>query len=607
MKLQFLSQLIEDFKAFEGQHEFRWNLPGVTFVCGDNRVNPRLAGNGSGKSSVFDALCWCLFGRTPGGLRNPDVMPWSGSGKPSVKIAVDVDGKERWIQRSIGPNKLLLDEAEVSQERLEEVLGLHFDLFVNTILLAQGQDLFFDVSPQNKMALLADTIQLDRWDVRSKAATEAANVAFSESVGIRADILANETADTELQAQLEGTKVRAEAWVTEYRVAVREAEKKITGLQKEFDDKDKQWATATLAEDSAATEYLASARGVKKVGDELTDLKRKINKIEAEADAAITQTRAELSQLKTAKNCPTCGQAIKGADVTEHKGHLTEKLEQLTAARKDAVSAKLRLEQAALLKQAAKLLAESEGFESARDAALTTVRRLEREKATLEAQLAEAKRVAKAEATNPHTAQINSLQTRLKALRTEHKELAAELTEATRAVEKNKFWAKGFKDIKLQLISDVLDELELVTSSMLEEVGLGTWEIRYDIERETKSGTVQRALSVMINSPESKGFVKWESWSGGEQQRLRLVGALALADVLLNYAGVQTNLEILDEPAVYWSSEGVQELCSYLAERARATDRSIYYVEHNAVASVHFTNVLTVVWDKDGSYVQEQH
>lgn len=606
MKLQFLSQIIEDFKAFEGQHEFRWNFPGVTFICGDNRVNPRLAGNGSGKSSLFDALCWCLFGRTPSGLKNPDVMPWSGSGKPRVKVAIDIDGKERWVERSISPNKLLLDEVEASQDRLEEVLGLNFELFTNTILLAQGQDLFYDVTPQNKMALFADTLQLERWDARAKAAADDANVAFSESVGIRADLLANETAATELEAQLESTKLRAEAWVTEHRIAVREAEKKIAGLQKEFDAKDKQWITATLAEDSAATEYLASVRVMKKVNDDLSEKRRARNKIEAEADAGIQQVTRELASIKTAKNCPTCGQPIKGKDVTEHKAHLTEKLEQLQAARKNAVPVDLLSSERALLKQADKLLTEAEGFETARDAALTTVRRLEREKATLEAQLTEAKRVAKAEATNPHTAQIASLQTRLKALKVEHVELTTELTEATRAVEKNKFWAKGFKDIKLQLIADVLDELELATNSMLEEVGLGTWEIHYDIERETKSGTVQRALSVLINSPESKGFVKWESWSGGEQQRLRLVGALALADVLLNYAGLQSNLEILDEPAVYWSSEGVQELCAFLAERARATDRSIYYVEHSAVSSVHFAQTLMVVRDKGGSYVEEQ-
>jgi len=152
----------------------------------------------------------------------------------------------------------------------------------------------------------------------------------------------------------------------------------------------------------------------------------------------------------------------------------------------------------------------------------------------------------------------------------------------------------------------VLDELELVTSGMLEEVGLVGWEISYELEKETKSGTVQRNLHVKINSPQSQGWVRWEAWSGGEQQRLRLVGALALADVLLSHAGVEPSLEVLDEPALYWSSEGVQELCAFLAERARETKRSIFYTEHNAVESSHFSSVLTVVKDKDGAYVDEQ-
>jgi len=72
----------------------------------------------------------------------------------------------------------------------------------------------------------------------------------------------------------------------------------------------------------------------------------------------------------------------------------------------------------------------------------------------------------------------------------------------------------------------------------------------------------------------------------------------------LAHVGVETNLEVLDEPAVYWSGEGVQELCDFLAIRARERDKTIFYIEHQAVESTSFSEVITVVKDKDGAYIK---
>ena len=117
---------------------------------------------------------------------------------------------------------------------------------------------------------------------------------------------------------------------------------------------------------------------------------------------------------------------------------------------------------------------------------------------------------------------------------------------------------------------------------------------------------LQRLLHVEIQSPDSRNFVRWGSWSGGERQRLKLIGTLALSDVLLAKAGVQTNLEILDEPSMYFSSEGVEQLNAFLADRAKQLGKCIYYVDHGAADSAHFSNVITIVKDKDGSYIAKE-
>ena len=174
----------------------------------------------------------------------------------------------------------------------------------------------------------------------------------------------------------------------------------------------------------------------------------------------------------------------------------------------------------------------------------------------------------------------------------------------TRLMERTRFWVKGFKDVRLYVIEEVLAELELTTNAALEEVGLVGWKVEYSIEKETKSGTIQRGLNVIIHSPATKTPVRWECWSGGEGQRLRIVGALALSQVLLNYAGIETNLEVLDEPTQHLSAEGVRDCCDFLAARAKQLGRQCWYVDHQSVESTRFASVVTVVKDKRGARIE---
>jgi DNA repair exonuclease SbcCD ATPase subunit len=568
VKIEFTSLEIYEFKAIK-EVVLPLDTSGVTFVRGKNLDNTRLGPNGVAKSTLWDAWCWCLFGRTPLGLRNPDVVPWSG-GHPIVVVLATIDGRKAAIERSTSPNRLLLDGKEVSQDRLESKLGFNFDLATNTILLAQDKDLFFDRPPREKMDLFSDTLQLDKWDTRSRAATDAADVAQAAVVEYQRQIDATQASINEIKTTLADVRKDAEAWATAARGRRRDRAKEREVKQSEFERKQKQLNAANLREDGAETE--------------LRSLNKAMPKLQAELATAKNDQRRLKAMMET-KICPTCGQPLKKAHPDLGQG-----IKKIDA---NVISLTQRVSSSETYMAS---------FQATADSANAEMARLMPEVARLQAQLNELREV---EEVNPHTARIKSLTQRGMEFATEAIRLGAEKQLAEKLVERNKFWVKGFKDIKLQLISDVLDDLELVTNGLLEEVGLTNWEIRYDIERETKSGTVQRALSVQINSPQSKGWVKWESWSGGEKQRLKVVGSLALSDVLLAAAGVQTNLEILDEPAVYWSSEGVQELCGFLAERARDTHRNIFYIEHNAVESAHFSQVLTVCKGKDGAYLEE--
>jgi DNA repair exonuclease SbcCD ATPase subunit len=204
---------------------------------------------------------------------------------------------------------------------------------------------------------------------------------------------------------------------------------------------------------------------------------------------------------------------------------------------------------------------------------------------------------------NPYIAQIKDIKEHATNVDTALKLGKTEVEKLGRKIVRAQFWVKGFKDVRLYIIEEVLQELELATNAALEDVGLLGWEVKYDIEKETKSGTIQRGLNVTILRPGLKERVRWESWSGGEGQRLRVVGALSLSEVLLDHAGVRTSLEVLDEPAHFMAPDGVRDLTDYLAWRAQGLERSTFYIDHMSIDSARFTSVMTVTKTKDGAHV----
>lgn len=605
MYVEFASMVIIDFKAFRGRHGFALNGSGVIYIIGENRVTKRLGANGASKSALWAALTWCLFGKTPVGETTNDIKPWAG-GNPCVTVMLVADGQEQLCQRTTSPKNLFTVNGQERAD-ISEVLPLSFELFVNTILLPQGRGLFFDLQPRDKMGLIAEAQGLERWDIRSKAASDRADELDREVVKFTEELRVKEGKLEELGRAIEGAKNRSQDWNDAMQARTRTSKMALVALQKDHERLTNELGTATLAEDGALLElrHAQDARDLvaadaRKTLTKLSDVKADMSSLERD----IERVEEEIAELSEARICPTCGQPVKASNIKEHRAELAERKAAL--AKRMASQLKVRR---GLVATGTELTEQLEQYETSikefrrrANEAGDVITRLRPEVATLKSQIDSARAVK--EEVNPHLETLRDLNERRRDLQNVLKEVKEDVADAQAKAERARYWIKGFKDIKLQLIKEVLEELELVANSMIEEVGLVSWEIRCDIEKETKSGSTQRLINVSISSPESKGFVNWRSWSGGEAGRLKLIGSLALSDVLLGRAGVETNLEILDEPAIYWSTEGVQELCDFLALRAQEQEKTIMFVDHQAVESPRFAEVIKVIKGKEGAYIE---
>lgn len=608
VRLSFGSLTIVQFRSFqEATIDLSAYGTGLHFLRGRNDVEPRLGANGAGKSSVFAALCWCLYGRTVEGLRNTDVRPWSGRKGTCVTVSVSADGEQHVVRRTAGPNRLHLDDTEVDNNAVERLLGLSFVTFTNTVLFGQGQPLFFDLPPRDKMQLFSDALNLEVWDMRADRASARVGELELELSSDTGRLQALEESQIPAAEELvDDLKRKSDVWAKEASGDRQRLEQELAAQTKKRAAVKSKLDKATLDYDGASTELRQLRRDKDTAVLALRAAERELAAAEATVKAAERrkgELQDTLDKFKSGR-CPICDRTLKGTTVDEHLGEVRAELKSIRAGVPKSVSLAVDSAQKTVDRTSTHI----SSFQSRADEAEALVSHLTREEATLagECRALERQLEASEEAANPYREQIAEARRALAALRKDVEELSATIDKRAASIERIRFWVKGFREIRLLVVDELLMELTVATNALLGEAGLLGWEVIYDTERETKSGSTQRALSTVIKSPHNAEAVRWEAWSGGEGQRLRLVGSLALSEVLLSYAGVVVDFEVLDEPTRHLSEEGVHDLCEFLAERARRLERRVFYIDHMAVESSRFSSITTVVKGSDGSMIQQE-
>jgi DNA repair exonuclease SbcCD ATPase subunit len=471
------------------------------------------------------------------------------------------------------------------------MIGLSLEAFCNTVIIAQGEDLFLDLPPRAKLSLLADVLDLDRWEKRSQRASKASDghaFAISSLIGEISGLTATQQRLTDM---LTSAQLRAKEWMDERADRLKDQAGKRAMLEKMLETAQTALDKATLAHDGAGTEAKALRAVQTKLRDELTAVVHHVR----ERD----RLQRELDHLEVGEGdqkCPTCGQGLKGTPLGKHRDTMLHEIAKLEPKVKQCANL-----QKAIISNDGILRA----FEDKEANVQSAINRFLPEVTELKTKLTMLKDQTKIQANeaNPFTEQVQKLRRQVTQVEVEISTKQDEQAKVAKDLELTKFWVKGFKDVQLFVIEEVLAEIEVACNAMLPDVGLDGWEMRFAVERETASGTTQRGLNVTVLSPYNSKPVKWECWGGGVGQRQRIIATLALSEVLLAAAGIETNMEVLDEPTKHLSTEGTQDLCDFLAERAATLGRATWWVDHQVVESSRFAGVVTVVRGKEGSYI----
>lgn len=600
MQIEFTRIILTDFKEYRGKHVCDLSSLGfgLHYIRGVNRVDA-LGSNGAGKSTLWDAFLWALCGRTVRGLRGTDVRTWEGDQHAVCRVDFYCGDEAHWVRRSTSKNGLWLDGKLTSQEEIDRLLGLNIVNIPHTILLGQKQDLFFDLKPQAKLEILSETLDLDKWLAASKRARERVNELEGEAAGLERQVKQLEEMRETNRALVDTLKAKSSEWEDARFQDDDKRERAIAKLAKALEHAVTEKGTHDLAYDGAETELRAANRDLVRLSTQRDEVVSHLERVKAAAKAREDEY-ADLQHIAAGGKCPVCGQLtqhIKHAQEAKAKLKEAKSRMQLASDRVIVRETQLELADKALraTREAIKTFAKkSDDAKDKLDQHQSRCNDLEKQIAVLKAKTREAE-------VNPYSEALAQARKQIKdagTLIAENKELAEVLS---RRIIRTRYWVDGFKQVRLYLLQETLEELQEVTQNMLPEFGLSGWAIEYAIERETKKGDVTTGLTVTILKPGMSKAVRWEAWSGGEGQRLLIVGALALSEVLLRRAGIECDMLVLDEPTRHMSKEGIEETVDYLISRGR--DGQVFYVDHQAIESNRFASVITIKKDKHGASI----
>lgn len=605
------------FTTLKGQNfltlsafEVRLNDRGLNLIQGANDDDTSASSNGAGKSSLVDAICWCLFGSTARGAKGDAVV--NRAAKKNTHVSLDMLEGEvtyrvtRYRKHAEHKNQLQLvaisatgtvdmtkgTDAE-TQKVVEQVLGCSEEVFKAAVY--SGQEIMPDLprmTDRELKRLIEEAAGLQRIERSYEIARERMRAAASACEREKSTLLAEQSALASVTTDIENLTRDADAWESERSARVASTDSNLARVESEL----RTAATDAMALKPAETAALAR---IKAIEEQMAGHRALVDASRTAADRAMAAERAvEQHKLKAAqdlvdridrqianvdaemsKPCPECGKPHTAADREEYlahrtahrekavadlaeiKGQVRAQLEVLAKARADAKSA------AEAVPDVSELLHERKGHDKTVRDMQDLMARVERLKLDRQA-LREQKALRESEP-NPLVPTVESAKARQAALiarvaaakdnvaKSEHALLVAEMVVKV-------FGPAG---VRAEILDTVTPFLNARTSEYLGVLSDGNISAVWTTLSKSASGDLKEKFSIEVTH--AKGGDSFALISGGEKRKVRLACALALQDLVASRAAKPIDLWIGDEIDDALDTDGLERLMVILDLKTR--------------------------------------
>jgi len=580
---------IEGFRCFKERIDIEFPATGgLRYLTGRNLIEPSLGANGAGKSTVWDALCWCLYGVSVRGERAADLKTWHWNGRPNVIVSLYIDDQQHIIDRTGSPDTLLLDGVICQQNAVDNLLGMSRSRFLQSVLHGQACKLFLDMKVPERGELLDDMMNLGFWMQMAGFASKKYSALYGQEINLNSGLQYDKGQVEASLVQIDQLTPLETAWTKQLQTEIKEAQEQ---LRRASTAKDRLDTQIDALKQRVANLHIPDMQAeLQTQSDTLGNIAAALNIATQRHDNLI----AERSFLTEHASCPTCKQKIGAAFMKARTAELHTKIGnalQVVQARQtdhdfmrqQTHELRARLHAASenslgILHQIAELEGDARGHWLNSEEAK---RKLQRLRTTTD---------------NPYTTSIRQIEATAEQIVSQITARETQLANLRTEMAKVHYWTQGFRRVRLFLINRILATLELEANAAASVLGIGDWTIKITADVDSKRPGIR------IAATNAAGIGAYHSYSPGEAQRLKLAVDIGLSSLIQNMAGISYDLEVWDEPTEHLSNEGITDLIECLQHRADITGKMLWLVDHHTTDHP-FDETWTVVKRATGSEV----
>lgn len=617
MVITFDKIKVTNFFSFE-EVEVNLDRGGYVLVSGINE-NPvdNAISNGSGKSSLFDAVIWCLTGNTIRECKNVSNINADNGAKVTLYFSVDRDKYEITRTKDYKPLgttlKIIYNGQDVSgkgirdtEKILQEYLpDLTASFLGSVIILGQGlPQRFSNNTPSGRKDVLEKLSQSDfmineltdkvskRRSVLSNNLDEIKNN-ISYLVGqqkVREESL--QSTQQEVQ-ELETFRPNANSYLDDCLSARDFTKSNFEKLKLELE-----------VQQAKLTEAEKDCQSIKSSISEIkTNRLLKENNFRNEFDGTISPLNIEIKQLereiKTLSSitdvCPTCGQKLIGVekpDISPLQEALTKK-QSLLQATADEKAQKLKALQECDTNNESELQQKLTTCISLTSELTRTVNQSKQDLDNSQAKYINAERVY-----NEALSKVNSLELNITEKQQAISKLKGVLSELSEKILYNINEQKDMeerlsviakmstalkRDFRGYLLTNVIDYIAKRAKYYSLQV-FGNDNIGFSLEG--------NAIEISFDGKE------YANLSGGEKQRVDLIIQLSIRDMLCCFMGFSSNIIVLDEFVDGLDSAGCEQVLNLIAKNLSDVG-TVYIITHHASIAIPTDDEITIVKGPD--------
>lgn len=644
--MKFQSVKIQNFGAI-GEAEVKLSDRGLVLIQGENMTNSAANSNGAGKSTVVEAISWCLYGKTAKGQTGDSVVNRSVGKECFVEVTINdgdtVYGIKRHRKHKTGKNGLEVwsHEGDISRQRtltkgtdkltqpvVDQLVGCPYEVFVGAVYAGQERmpDLPSMTDKQLKLLIeeAAGITLLEQAHEIAKTRLSDAKLAFEQK---ERDVERAGQGVERAKERLDDAKASAKRWTGERDARVMDLEAKARTLLRDSkilkEELDGLTPEAKLLKErdklKAKTDrHDADQTELKRLETEAIKAQRAADGAKMAAETkmeALKELQTELDELngQIGKPCASCGRPH---DQNSLAAAIDAKQKAIAEGKRDARARVERYKE--LASDAQKSRESARAFSdditdmtrvvALSDAISQRLSKLREARSRYDDTVARAKDavegVKKERAkVNPYDADIEARSEALDEAKKAHAEAKAELPEVKREVDiaRNVVEVYSPKGVRAHILDTVTPYLNERTAHYLGALADGEFEAIWQTLTMTAKGEPRENFSIQVTGSDGAG--SFADLSGGEKRKVRIACALALQDLVATRASKSLDLFIADEIDAALDTSALERLMGVLDEKARERG-SVFIISHSDLRDW-VSNVMVVEKENGVSTVKE--